>query len=368
MATGGHGIRFQYDYRHDTAGLPGLVSSLSPRWLRLIRTGDTITGYDSPDGASWTRIGAAHLSGLPATVNVGLFVTSPVSFQGSGNGAPTRATATFDHVTLNGTLGTDSWRSRSIGTGAREFYPTLGEGNSHRAGNAVVLSGSGDIAPAVGLAGGDTASSSLRTGLVASLIALIVVATIFFTGEFRRGLIRTTFVATPQRGRVLAAKAIVIGAVTFVAGALAAALAVPLGEHLLTANGNYVFPATTLTVARVITGSGVLLAVTAVAVLALASILRRSAGAVTAGIAVFVAPYVIGSIVSGSAGTWIFRVTPAAGFSMLGAVSRSPLVGYPYTLANGYYPLSPWAGCAVLCAYAALALVAAAVVLRRRDA
>jgi ABC-type transport system involved in multi-copper enzyme maturation permease subunit len=368
MATGGHGIRFQYDYGHDSAGLPGPVASSSPRWLRLIRTGDTITGYDSTNGASWARIGAAHLARLPATVHVGLFVTSPVSFQGSSNGAPTRATATFDHVTLNGTTATNSWRGRSIGTGPREFYPTLGVGSSHRAGNAVVLSGSGDIAPAVGLAGNDTASSSLRTGLVASLIALIVIATMFITGEFRRGLIRTTFTATPQRGRVLAAKAIVIGTVTFVAGALAAALAVPLGEHLLTANGNYVLPATTLTVARVIAGSGALLAVTAVAALALASILRRSAGAVTAGIAVFVVPYVVGSIGSGTAETWLFRLTPAAGFSMLGAVPRSPLVGYPYTLANGYYPLSPWAGCAVLCAYAALALVAAAVVLRRRDA
>jgi len=35
---------------------------------------------------------------------------------------------------------------------------------------------------------------------------------------------------------------------------------------------------------------------------------------------------------------------------------------------RGYYPLEPWAGVAVLCGYAALAMALAAVLLRRRDA
>ena len=55
----------------------------------------------------------------------------------------------------------------------------------------------------------------------------------FITAEYRRGMIRTTLAASPRRGRVLAAKAIVIGAVTFVAGLVAAAVTIPLGERLL---------------------------------------------------------------------------------------------------------------------------------------
>ena len=51
----------------------------------------------------------------------------------------------------------------------------------------------------------------------------------FITAEYRRGLIRTTLAASPRRGRVLAAKAVVIGAVTFAAGLVAAAVAVILG-------------------------------------------------------------------------------------------------------------------------------------------
>src|SRR5215469_1918106 len=54
MVTGSHGVRMQYDYTQDVAGLPGAVTAASPRWLRLTRTGDTVTGYDSADGRHWT--------------------------------------------------------------------------------------------------------------------------------------------------------------------------------------------------------------------------------------------------------------------------------------------------------------------------
>jgi ABC-type transport system involved in multi-copper enzyme maturation permease subunit len=368
IATGGHGIRFQYDYTHDDAGLPGAASSGTPRWMRLTRSRDTLTGYDSTDGTAWHEIGIAHLASLPATVTVGLLVTSPVSFQGSSGGAPTQATATFDHVTLDGDAISKDWQAGSIGTSSQDFYLTLGTGSYRRSGPSLILSGSGDIAPAVGLAGGDTASNSLLFGLIVGLIVVIVIATMFITAEYRRGLIRTTFAATPSRGRVLAAKAVVIGAAAFAIGALAAALAVPLGEHILKGNGDYVFPSSAFTVARIILGSGALVAVTAVAAVAVGTILRRSAAAVTGCVVVFILPYVVGSSISGSLAEWLFRVTPAAGFAVLGAMPHSAQVSYPYTMANGYYPLAPGPGLLVLCAYAAVALVIAISLLRRRDA
>jgi hypothetical protein len=43
-------------------------------------------------------------------------------------------------------------------------------------------------------------------------------------------------------------------------------------------------------------------------------------------------------------------------------------VSYAYTPANGYFPLAPWGGFAVLCAYTALALGLAVFLLHRRDA
>jgi ABC-type transport system involved in multi-copper enzyme maturation permease subunit len=165
----------------------------------------------------------------------------------------------------------------------------------------------------------------------------------------------------------------VVGGIGFAVGAVASAVAIPLGEHLMRANGNYIFPADSLTVAQVIAGSGALVALTSVAALGIATILRRSAIAILIGVLVFVLPTltgpgIIGPTSSGAAATWLYRVTPAAGFSLLGILPRSGLVSYPYTMANGYYPLSPWAGLLILGAYAAVALLAARVVLRRRDA
>jgi ABC-type transport system involved in multi-copper enzyme maturation permease subunit len=375
MATGGHGVRFQYDYTHDQAGLPGPISGAAARWLRLTRAGSTITGYDSADGAHWHSVGSAQLAGLPRTVQAGLFATSPTTDAGSA----TQATASFDHIVIGS--GPDgaahaapgAWHGASIGSGPRDYYTTLGSSGYRQAREAILVTGSGDISPAVASAGGDTASDSLLFGLVVALIVLIVIATMFITSEYRRGLIRTTLAATPDRGHMLVAKAVVIGGTAFAVGAVASAVAIPLGEHVMSANGNYIFPADSLTVAQVILGSGALVALTSVAVLGIGTILRRSASAILIGVLVFVLPTftgpgIIGPTSSGTAATWLYRVTPAAGFSLLGIVPRSGLVSYRYTMANGYYPLSPWAGLLILGAYAAVALLAARVVLRRRDA
>ena len=69
-------MRMQYDYTHDVAGLPGGVRGLAAL-AAADPSGDTITGYDSADGAHWTRVGTVQLAGLPSTVQVGLFVASP---------------------------------------------------------------------------------------------------------------------------------------------------------------------------------------------------------------------------------------------------------------------------------------------------
>lgn len=64
-------------------------SSTAPRWVKLTRTGDVITGYESPDGTNWTMVGSDTFT-MPANVDAGLAVSSHV--------AGTLATATFDHV------------------------------------------------------------------------------------------------------------------------------------------------------------------------------------------------------------------------------------------------------------------------------
>jgi len=193
----------------------------------------------------------------------------------------------------------------------------------------------------------------------------------FITAEYRRGLIRTTLAATPRRGQVLAAKAIVTAAVTFAAGLAGSGAAILLGERMLRGSGRFIFPVGGLTEARVIAGSAALLAVAALLALALGVIWRNGAGPVTATIALMVVPFFFTgpmAVLRGTAADWLLRVTPAAGFAVQHVLPVYSQVANAYTPQYGYYPLPPWAGFAVLCAWAAAALALAAFLLRRRDA
>jgi ABC-type transport system involved in multi-copper enzyme maturation permease subunit len=374
MVTADHGVRMQDNYTNDTAGQPGAVSPASPRWLRLTRSGDTITGYDSADGTHWTQVGAVHLAGLPSTVQAGLFAASPAyaviseSFGGGETGSisPSQATAVFDHVSRSGTWPSGAWTGDYIGAADGS-----GIGGYHQADGRFTVTGSGDIAPvAAGQGGAGVTIAVHLVGTFAGLIAVIVIATMFITAEYRRGLIRTTLTASPRRGRVLAAKAIVIGSVAFVAGLAAAAATLIFGARIARARGSYVFPVSWPTELRVVVGTAALIAVGAVLALALGTVLRRSAAAVALVIVVIVLPYILGvaSILPVSASDWLLRITPAAAFAIQQATPQYPQVTAVYSPSSGYFPLAPWAGFAVMCAYAALALGLAVVLLRRRDA
>jgi ABC-type transport system involved in multi-copper enzyme maturation permease subunit len=400
MVTGANGVRMQYNYTGDIAGMPGKVSSADPRWLRLTRSGDTITGYDSADGTHWTQVGTVQLSGLPATVQVGLFATSPTyfstntSFGGSNNqGGNSQATGVFDDLTVSGTPAGGKWVNTQVGgggpigsgpgPGAGGPAPDLGAagnvagGNGPsgftQAGGTYTLTGSGDIAPVTPGPGSNLPTATLQQSLAGAFIALIVivvVAAMFFTAEYRRGLIRTTLAATPRRGAVLAAKAIVAAGVTFVVGLVASAVAITIGSHIETDNGQVVLPVSALTEIRVVVGTAAMLAVAAVIAVALGAVLRRSAAAITLGIVTIVLPFLLAvlNVFPAGIGDWLLRVTPAAGLAIEQSIPNYYQVLTRTNPIQGYYPLSPFAGFAVICAWAAAALALALYVLRRRDA
>ncbi|HEX3922375.1 MAG TPA: hypothetical protein VHY31_08815 [Streptosporangiaceae bacterium] len=364
MVTGSHGVQMQYNYTHDSPGLAGAGGPSSPRCLRLTRAGDVITGYDSADGGHWTEIGTARLTGLPRTVQIGLFVASPVYFAaGAGVGTPSVATASFDEVSAQGDLPRRSWAGDTIAG----FYPYLPSASTWKQASAdtLTVSGSGDIAPLVGdVISAQWAGASIVNGTIVALLVLIVLATLFATSEYRRGLIRTTFAASPHRGRVLAAKAVVAGSLAFAAGAIATAVAEVITRHVLAANGSYLFRQSGADLARVIIGTGLFLGLAAALAVALGMMLRPSAPAVAAGIALLVLPGVLGS----QSGNWLMRFTPTAAFAIQATLPRSNLVTSAYTPPNGYFPIGPWAGLAVLAAYTAATLGAATWLLRRRNA
>ena len=63
-----------------------------PVWVRLVRQGDTLTGYVSEDGATWEEVDSVQVD-LPDEVYVGLAVTSRRNGEVS--------TATFENVSIN---------------------------------------------------------------------------------------------------------------------------------------------------------------------------------------------------------------------------------------------------------------------------
>jgi ABC-type transport system involved in multi-copper enzyme maturation permease subunit len=383
MVTGGNGVRMQYNYTGDSPGMPGKVSAAHPRWLRLTRSGDTITGYDSADGTNWTQVSTVRLTGLPATVQVGMFATSPGytltqnSFGGTSNdGGPAQATGSFDHLSLSGAAPGGTWTGTAVGGGGpvgqtrAQAHGQPGFGDSD---GTFTLTGSGDIAPVTPGPGSGFPTVTIEQSLAGAflgLIAIVVVAAMFFTAEYRRGLIRITLAATPRRGAVLAAKAVVIGGVAFVTGLIAAVISIAVGVPMEQNQGLVLLTVPTLTEVRVIVGTAAMLAVAAVFALALGAVLRRSAAAITVAVVTVVLPFLLAglNIVPSGAGAWLLRLTPTAGLAIQQSIPRYPQVTSALSPVRGYWPLSPYAGFAVLCLWATAALGVAFVLLRRRDA
>jgi ABC-type transport system involved in multi-copper enzyme maturation permease subunit len=369
-------VHFQYNFIHDIAG--GSSTLKAPVWLRLTKSGDTITGYSSADGAHWTEVGSATLTGLGSTAQIGMFAASPgyVKQTSSRNffGAPSQATGVFDRVSLSGGTAA-SWNGTEIGGGNEDAAVDTGIAGWTQSGGTFTVQGNGDIAPDVGQAspGGGGPGGSIDLTLVGDfvgLIALIVIAAMFMTSEYRRGLIRITFAASPNRGRILAAKAIVIAAVSFVAALIGTTLALVVGLHLLHSGGVPVIPIPKLTVIRIVAGTAAVFAVAAVLTLALAALLRRTAVVVVLGSVVFVLGWLLtrGGLLPAGVADWILRLTPAAGYAVQQSVRAYSFVPANYTPGNGFYPLAPWAGFVVLCLWAAAVLGLAIYVLNRRDA
>ncbi len=373
MLTGAHGTRFQWNFVNDAAGMAGNVSATAPRWLRLTRAGDTIRGYDSADGTHWTQVGTATLAGLRAAVQIGMFAATPSEQQTVHSGEAITATGTFDDVSLTGAA-SGSWTGTTVNSGPPA--PAGGGGPStgfQQTATGFTVTGMGNIQPDV--PGNNDATSQpishTLDGTFAGLIVVIVIGAIYITAEYRRGMIRTTFAATPERGRVLAAKAIVIGAVTFVAALVGCALAIPIGSHQLKAGGNVIQPISALTYLRVAAGTAAVFAGAAILGLALGALFRRGVAAVTTAIVIVVVPYFLAVASPGlpaAFADWLMRVFPTAALAVQQTVPVYPQVPAAYQPFNGFYPLSALAGFAVLIVWTGGALWLAGRQLEKQDA
>ncbi|MEZ0091923.1 ABC transporter permease [Streptacidiphilus sp. EB129] len=192
-------------------------------------------------------------------------------------------------------------------------------------------------------------------GILLTQILCGITGILVMGSEYSSGLIRTTLAATPQRGLLLAAKAVPLAALTWVAGTAMSFVSFLLGQALLSGPA----PHASLGdpgVLRAVLGAGLYLVLATVLGLALAVVLRSTAAAIGTLFAVLlVLPILVGGLPHQLA-LDVDRVLPGgAGESMWHVVGTPGM-------------LSPAAGALVMAAYAALALGAAAWLLRRRDA
>ncbi len=223
---------------------------------------------------------------------------------------------------------------------------------------ALVVGATWDDASAADRASHDPAGIGLF-GSLFSMIVFAVVGATSVTSEYGSGMMRLTLTATPRRGRVLAAKAAVVAALTLAAG-LVTATATFLGAQIVFAA--YGVPTASLgdgDALRTVLGDGVLTPVLPVIAVALGFATRSSAGAITAVLGVVFLPWVLGGVLP----TW-WRET--AMDYLPGAASEAITSGHLESATEGL--LAPGVAALVLAAWLAAFLAAAWLALERRDA
>lgn len=84
-----------FDYRTITGGSTTAQQVLSltlPYWVKVVRSGNSFSGYRSSDGVSWVQVGTSQTVTMAQNVYIGLAVGSASNLYLS--------TATFDNVTV----------------------------------------------------------------------------------------------------------------------------------------------------------------------------------------------------------------------------------------------------------------------------
>ena len=201
--------------------------------------------------------------------------------------------------------------------------------------------------------------TSVDTSLIGwhlSELAIGVLGVLVICGEYSTGMIRSTFMAVPTRLPVLWAKVIVFASVTFVLSlpmtfiGFFGAAAVMTQHHV---NPSLATPGAL----RCVIAIPLFLTVLAVLTVALGALVRNIAGgiAIFAGI-IFVIPGLVG-VLSVSLRNSINPYLPSNAASAFFTAKPDP----------ADHLLTPWAGFGVFCAYAAVLLAAAAILLVKRD-
>jgi ABC-2 type transport system permease protein len=175
---------------------------------------------------------------------------------------------------------------------------------------------------------------------IVMMVAAGAIGTLAITGEYGTGLIRTTFAAVPARRSVLAAKAVVIVAVTSVLGAVAAAASFGLTQLILSSHQAGVsigHPGAW----RVVVASALLAPLSALVGAAVGAVIRHSAAAV-AGTIVILAVVPVFIQASSHISAVIAHALPFQAWNRLVAIPFDSVETYPWTITGAWTVLAAW--------------------------
>lgn len=99
------GVAFQHRSAPDATMAHVGAAGMDPYWVKIERVGETVTGYASPDGTSWTEVGSATVS--MTDPYLGLAVTS--------HSAGTLSTARFEKISGTADSLLSTWSNHDIG-------------------------------------------------------------------------------------------------------------------------------------------------------------------------------------------------------------------------------------------------------------
>jgi ABC-2 type transport system permease protein len=203
----------------------------------------------------------------------------------------------------------------------------------------------------------DTTKLSL-SGVLFGQAVVAVLALLAVTNEYGTRMICTTLLAHPRRVAVLLAKAGVVTAAVLAAGVLGVAGSLLAGRVILAGSG---YPLPSLAdgpTLRAAAGSVLYLGLVALLSLGIGTVIRDTAGAVTAVLVLlYVAPFALALVSDPQWRERLQRFGPTTAGQAIQATTDLDRL-----------PVAPWAGLGVLAAYAGAAMLVGAVLFTRRDA
>ncbi|PZG37395.1 ABC transporter permease [Spongiactinospora gelatinilytica] len=198
---------------------------------------------------------------------------------------------------------------------------------------------------------GDPAALSMAGAQFATLV-VAALGVLVISGEYRTGMIRTSLLAVPRRGRMLAAKVIV-----FTLAVLALMLVTTLvsffaGQLVLGEHGVALTEGDSL---RIVLGSALYITATGLFGLAVGTVIRHTAGGIVAITVLLLILPQLATVLPGEAGAQVMKyITSTAGMRIMSPASDALL--------------PPWTGFGVYLLWVAAAMALALTLLRRRDA